>query len=74
MCLCSSQNVLGIGDATFENWGYPRWQLVLYLAVGWLIAFCCLIKGIKSAGKVVYFTALFPYVVLLALLVCQTIA
>lgn len=68
-----SQNVLGIGTgedtATFDNWGYPRWQLVLCLALGWLIAFACLIKGIKSAGKVVYFTALFPYVILIALLV-----
>lgn len=67
--LIASQNVLGIGDATFENLGWPRWQLVLCLALGWLIAFGCLIKGIKSAGKVVYFTALFPYVILIALLV-----
>ncbi|XP_037036283.1 sodium- and chloride-dependent GABA transporter 2-like [Bradysia coprophila] len=63
------QNVLGIGDATWYNFGYPRWQLVLCLALGWIIAFLCLIKGIKSAGKVVYFTALFPYVILTALLV-----
>lgn len=65
--------MLGIGTgadtATFDNWGYPRWQLVVCLALGWLIAFACLIKGIKSAGKVVYFTALFPYVILIALLV-----
>lgn len=66
--LCS-QNVLGIGDATWESFGWPRWQLVLCLAAGWLIAFLCLSKGIKSAGKVVYFTALFPYVILTALLV-----
>lgn len=64
-----SQNVLGIGDATWTNWGYPRWQLVLCLALGWIIAFFCLIRGIKSAGKVVYFTALFPYVILTSLLV-----
>lgn len=64
-----SQNVLGIGDATWENFGWPRWQLVLCLAAGWLIAFLCLSKGIKTAGKVVYFTALFPYVILTSLLV-----
>lgn len=64
-----SQNVLGLGDSTWTNWGYPRWQLVLCLLLGWIIAFFCLIKGVKSAGKVVYFTALFPYVILTALLV-----
>lgn len=64
-----SENVLGIGDATWSNFGYPRWQLVLCLALGWIIAFFCLIKGIKSAGYVIYFTALFPYVILTALLV-----
>ncbi|XP_055703407.1 sodium- and chloride-dependent glycine transporter 1-like [Phlebotomus papatasi] len=61
--------VLGIGNATWTNWGYPRWQLVLCLLLAWIIAFFCVIKGIQSAGKVVYFTALFPYVTLTALLI-----
>ena len=29
----------------------------------------CVVKGVKSVGKVVYFTATFPYVILTALLV-----
>jgi solute carrier family 6 (neurotransmitter transporter, glycine) member 5/9 len=61
--------VLGIGDATWENWGYPRWQLVVCLAIGWILAYLCLMKGIQSIGKVVYFTATFPYVILTALLI-----
>lgn len=65
--------MLGIGDSTWEDFGWPRWQLVLCLAVAWVIAFFCLSKGIKSAGKVVYFTALFPYVVLTALLVSKSV-
>lgn len=58
-----------MGDATWTNWGGPRWQLVLALAIGWVIAYLCLIRGIQSVGKVVYFTATFPYFILTALLV-----
>jgi len=39
--------------------------MFLYLTVAWLIVAAILIKGIKSSEKVVYFTALFPYVTLL---------
>ncbi|XP_055315455.1 sodium- and chloride-dependent glycine transporter 1-like [Sitodiplosis mosellana] len=63
------ENVLGIGDASFSDFGYPRWQLVICLAFGWLIAFLCLSKGIKSAGKTVFFMVIFPYVILTALLI-----
>ncbi|XP_072017751.1 sodium- and chloride-dependent glycine transporter 1-like [Amphiura filiformis] len=44
-------------------------ELAGTLALSWLIVFLCLIRGIKSSGKVVYFTAIFPYVVLVILLV-----
>ncbi|XP_014207594.1 sodium- and chloride-dependent glycine transporter 1-like isoform X2 [Copidosoma floridanum] len=37
------------------------------LLLAWIIVFLCLSKGVQSSGKVVYFTALFPYVVLIAL-------
>ncbi|XP_049870093.1 sodium- and chloride-dependent glycine transporter 1-like isoform X1 [Pectinophora gossypiella] len=64
-----NERVLGRGDATWENWGSIQWHLVGTLFLSWLIAFFCVIKGVQSAGKVVYFTALFPYVMLTALLV-----
>ncbi|XP_047741558.1 sodium-dependent proline transporter [Hyalella azteca] len=44
-------------------------SLVLCLFVGWVITCLCLIKGIKTTGKVVYFTATFPFFVLLVLVV-----
>ena len=33
------------------------------------MAFLCVIKGVQSVGKVVYFTATFPYFILTALLI-----
>ncbi|RUS80653.1 hypothetical protein EGW08_011603 [Elysia chlorotica] len=50
-----------------ENFGEPKWDLVLCLLLAWVICFLCLLKGIKTTGKVVYFTAIFPYVVLVIL-------
>ncbi|XP_052396446.1 sodium- and chloride-dependent creatine transporter 1 isoform X2 [Carassius gibelio] len=43
--------------------------LVLCLLATWVIVYFCIWKGVKSAGKVVYFTAVFPYVVLVVLFV-----
>ncbi|CAK8698152.1 unnamed protein product [Clavelina lepadiformis] len=52
-----------------EYTGIPNTHLVLSLIVAWIVVFYSLIRGIKSSGKVVYFTAIFPYVVLLILLI-----
>jgi len=49
--------------------GEIKWDLSLCVLLSWIIVFACLAKGIKSSGKVVYFTATFPYVILLILLV-----
>ena len=54
----------GIGEM-----GNVEWHLALCLLAAWIIIFGCLFKGIKSSGKVVYFTAIFPYVVLIILLI-----
>ncbi|KAK8399192.1 hypothetical protein O3P69_003362 [Scylla paramamosain] len=49
------------------RYGGMQWELVGCLALAWLIVFACMVKGVKTSGKVVYFTALFPYVVLIIL-------
>nr|XP_054754590.1 sodium- and chloride-dependent glycine transporter 1-like [Lytechinus pictus] len=49
--------------------GIVRWQLFLCLALVWILTFLALVRGVKSVGKVVYFTATFPYVVLTILLI-----
>ncbi|XP_017266338.3 sodium- and chloride-dependent GABA transporter 3-like [Kryptolebias marmoratus] len=52
-----------------EELGSIRWELALCLLVSWLICFFSIWKGIRSSGKVAYFTATFPYVMLLILLI-----
>ncbi|XP_067629252.1 sodium-dependent neutral amino acid transporter B(0)AT3 isoform X1 [Eurosta solidaginis] len=41
-----------------------KWWIVLCLFLSWTIVFFIVMKGIQSSGKVVYFTSLFPYIVL----------
>lgn len=63
-----TNRVLRQADNMSET-GAIAWDLALCLLLAWIIVFLCLVKGVKSSGKVVYFTATFPYVVLVILLV-----
>ncbi|XP_022258342.1 sodium- and chloride-dependent glycine transporter 2-like [Limulus polyphemus] len=53
----------------FHDIGTVRWQLLLSLLVAWVVVAACLIKGIKTSGRVIYFTATFPYLILLILFI-----
>ncbi|CAG0888136.1 unnamed protein product [Cyprideis torosa] len=65
-----NRKVLGeVEGIDIGNIGGIQWELTLSLLAAWIIVFLCLIKGIKSSGKVVYFTATFPYLVLTILLI-----
>ncbi|ESO12936.1 hypothetical protein HELRODRAFT_159526 [Helobdella robusta] len=44
-----------------------RWDLVLSLILAWVITFLYVIRGVKATGNVLYFTALFPFFVLVIL-------
>ncbi|CAG5116291.1 unnamed protein product, partial [Candidula unifasciata] len=57
------RNILGMSDS-IEELGTIRWQIALCLLLTWTLTFLALSRGVKSVGKVVYFTALFPYFVL----------
>ena len=52
-----------------DGLGLPDPALAGCLAVCWLLLYLTLRKGVSSSGKVSYFTAIFPYLVLLTLLV-----
>ncbi|XP_033755382.1 sodium- and chloride-dependent taurine transporter-like isoform X2 [Pecten maximus] len=52
-----------------EESGGVVWQIALSLLIVWIIIYFCVWRGVKWSGKVVYFTAVFPYVVLTCLLV-----
>lgn len=52
-----------------EGIGWPIWNLFGYLVLTWALVFVILLKGIKSAGKASYVLAVFPYVILVILLI-----
>ncbi|XP_037108727.1 sodium- and chloride-dependent neutral and basic amino acid transporter B(0+) isoform X1 [Syngnathus acus] len=56
-------------SASIDETGPIVWHLALCLLLSSILVGAALIKGIKSSGKVVYFTATFPYVVLVILLI-----
>ncbi|XP_048479578.1 sodium-dependent dopamine transporter [Plutella xylostella] len=57
------------GSAGLHDLGAVKWDMALCLLAVYIICYFSLWKGISTSGKVVWFTALFPYAVLLILLV-----
>ncbi|KAL7982856.1 hypothetical protein Chor_013462 [Crotalus horridus] len=65
-----NQRVLGVvHSAGLGDPGPVRGSLALCLLLAWAVVFLCSLKGIRSSGKMVYFTATFPYVVLVVLII-----
>lgn len=48
--------------------GVPSLRLTLCLLGAWICVFLIISRGVKSSGKCSYFLALFPYVIMIALL------
>lgn len=63
------KDILKESDSIENGLGLPDLTLTLCLVVAWTIIGLVLMKGIKSSGKAAYFLAVFPYIVLIILLV-----
>ncbi|RVE62234.1 hypothetical protein OJAV_G00155040 [Oryzias javanicus] len=62
------RETLDISPSIEENGGFHTGQ-ALCLLLAWILTFLFIVRGVKSTGKVVYFTATFPYLVLFIYLV-----
>ncbi|XP_063380652.1 sodium-dependent nutrient amino acid transporter 1-like isoform X2 [Cydia fagiglandana] len=56
-------------DTLAGGLGLPIWYLVLFLLLSWVIIFLIVARGVKSSGKAAYFLAIFPYIVMVILLI-----
>ncbi|XP_063054973.1 sodium- and chloride-dependent transporter XTRP3-like [Engraulis encrasicolus] len=62
------RQTLNISSSIDDNGGVHMGQ-ALCLLLAWMIVYLFIVRGVKSTGKVVYFTATFPYVVLFIYLI-----
>ena len=63
-----TKNVLNLSE-NMENIGTIQPHLALSLFVSWIIVYICIIRGIKWTSKIVWFTGIFPYVMIAILFI-----
>uniref|UniRef100_A0A8W4FKJ5 Solute carrier family 6 member 15 n=1 Tax=Sus scrofa TaxID=9823 RepID=A0A8W4FKJ5_PIG len=62
------REALNISSSISESGGL-NWKMTICLLAAWVVVCLAMIKGIQSSGKIMYFSSLFPYVVLLCFLI-----
>ncbi|XP_059482316.1 sodium- and chloride-dependent GABA transporter 1-like isoform X2 [Neocloeon triangulifer] len=62
------KRVLMITDG-IHDLGGMQWELFGCLVLGWLLVYFIIWKGLHQSGKIIWFSALFPYVIMIILLV-----
>lgn len=67
--MCCSIEVLKQKTYIDDGIGFPEWRLTLCLLASWAVTFLVSRNGVQSSGKAAYFLAIFPYVVMIALLI-----
>lgn len=63
------RETLNISPSITHNSGGIHTGQALCLVLAWMIVYLFIVRGVKSTGKVVYFTATFPYIVLFIYLI-----
>lgn len=59
-----------LGETTgIDDLGSVRFELLGALVLGWILVYFIIWKGLNESGYIVWFTALFPYVILAVLLI-----
>lgn len=67
--LLFSEEVMKQKNDISNGIGFPDIRLTLCLFASWCCVFLSIIRSIKSSGKLSYFFAIFPYAVLITLLI-----
>jgi solute carrier family 6 amino acid transporter-like protein 5/7/9/14 len=67
--LIYSEYLLNEPDTIEDGIGDPNWRLIIGLGVFWITIFLVVLRGVQSSGKAAYFLALFPYVIMITLLI-----
>ncbi|XP_033994443.1 sodium- and chloride-dependent GABA transporter 2-like [Trematomus bernacchii] len=62
------RRVLNISTG-IEALGNIQGDLALYLFLAWALCYFCVWKGVRSTGKAAYFTATFPFIMLVVLFI-----
>ncbi|XP_076266203.1 sodium- and chloride-dependent GABA transporter 1-like isoform X1 [Rhynchophorus ferrugineus] len=60
--------VLGITSGGLTDLGGLQWNLFVCLIMGWLMIYFIIRKGLHQSGKLIWFSAIFPYVILFIML------
>eukprot|EP01138_Halocafeteria_seosinensis_P013124 gb/GECG01013403.1/.p1 GENE.gb/GECG01013403.1/~~gb/GECG01013403.1/.p1 ORF type:complete len:789 (+),score=81.43 gb/GECG01013403.1/:1-2367(+) len=64
-------NTLDVSESV-NNLGDVVWPTFGTLILAWILVFLIIFRGAQSTGKTTYFTAIFPYIVMIILLVRST--
>ena len=64
-----SNRVLQVNEGIEFGLGMVQWELAAALLGGWIIVYLIVWRGLHQSGYIIWFTALFPYFVMITLLV-----